>query len=57
MYNEEYLQKKEDKEENKGKFQDFLKTVEKLDQEKEKDSQSQDYNLDEVDVSFDRILN
>ena len=54
LYDEEFLEKKE--EQKKGKFLEFIQDVEKLDQQKQnEDDSKQDYDLSELDISFDKV--
>jgi hypothetical protein len=55
-YSEEYLQKQQEQQtQKKGKFFEFIKKIDTLDAQPEAAKVKSDYDMDDLDISFDKI--
>ena len=57
MYSEEYLQKQQDQQgQKKGKFFEFIKKIDTMDATPSESAKvKSDYDISELDISFDKI--
>lgn len=53
IYSEEYLQRQQT--DKKGKFFEFIQKIDKLDATPTPSAASQDYDISELDISFDKV--
>jgi uncharacterized protein YnzC (UPF0291/DUF896 family) len=57
LYSEEYLQRQEQEKQTKtgGKFLEFIQKIDQLDATPDKTEAKNDYDLSELDISFEKV--
>lgn len=63
LYSEEYLARQEKEKTSKGKFFEFIQTIDRLDKQppktenaaEQKEGAAKDYDISELDISFEKI--
>lgn len=53
MFEESYLEKEQSQ--KKGKFFEFIQEVDKIDKQPDSSAAKKDYDLSELDITFDRV--